>query len=308
MTKHECVEIPIDAIHVADQIRKQFDETAERQMADTILAIGVQQPIRVRPKGDGTFTLMVGERRLRAAVRAGLTSIPAIIESAVLTEAEIVQRQWIENEHRTPLNPIEKATGISTLMKTSGRSSGQAAKMLGTDPSSASKLLAMLTLPEAVQCAVRDGKVPLSLAYEVSVERDPQKRASLCEQLLAGTVAGASGESSDTDAGGASTQKQLIREPLNRDQLRRARRNALATSSIAGRSRVVLQLDAERQLLLIGPGLTTVRTMIDMLEAALPRLRKLKAHTPATVSRMLKEEASSAEAATSPATTAKATG
>jgi ParB family chromosome partitioning protein len=101
-------ELPLDAIVPnAVQPRQVFDEEALEELKDSITAVGLLQPIVVRPVGDGTYELIMGERRWRASQRAGLTTIPAIVRET--QDDAMLRDALLENLHRSQLNPLEEA-------------------------------------------------------------------------------------------------------------------------------------------------------------------------------------------------------
>ena len=99
-----------------DQPRKTFDEKALSELADSIAQHGVIQPLLVRPMPDGSYQLVAGERRWRAARRAGLSEVPVVIRE--MSDSEMMELALIENLQREDLNPIEEAEGLQQLIHT----------------------------------------------------------------------------------------------------------------------------------------------------------------------------------------------
>ena len=127
------------------QPRKNFEPQALNDLADSIAAHGVLQPIVVRPARGG-YVIVAGERRWRAARMAGLSEIPVIIKD--VTESEAMEMALIENLQREDLDPVEEAFGYKQLMERCGLTQEQAAKRLGKSRSSVANSLRLLNLPQ----------------------------------------------------------------------------------------------------------------------------------------------------------------
>ena len=161
------------------QPRTHMDEAALAQLADSILAHGVIQPVVVREIGLGEYELIAGERRWRAARKAGLTEIPAVVR-AVPDEAALAIA-LIENIQREQLNALEEAHGIQRLIDEFGMTHERAAAALGRSRSAVSNLLRLLHLAEPVQDLVYAGKLdmgharallPLPVLDQIDMARD----------------------------------------------------------------------------------------------------------------------------------------
>ncbi len=169
-------ELPVDRIVPNPyQPRTRFDDEATQELAASIKATGVLQPILVRraPDGDG-YQLVAGERRLRAAVVAGLNGIPAIIRD--VSDHEMMELSLVENIQRENLNPIEEAKAFNTLVEKLGMTHDQISERVGKQRVSITNSLRLLALPDEVQDMVSRG--PLSagharalLALETAGER-----------------------------------------------------------------------------------------------------------------------------------------
>ncbi|MBQ7699474.1 MAG: ParB/RepB/Spo0J family partition protein [Clostridia bacterium] len=139
------------------QPRKQFDENAIEELAESVKIHGILQPIIVRAAGDGFFVIVAGERRYRAAKLAGLTEVPVIITD--LSSAEAAEVALVENLQRTDLNPIEIAEAYKTLTEDFSLSQQQLAERIGKPRSSVANALRLLELPEKVKKYVSEGKL-----------------------------------------------------------------------------------------------------------------------------------------------------
>ncbi|MEO7915347.1 MAG: ParB/RepB/Spo0J family partition protein, partial [Novosphingobium sp.] len=147
--------LPVSAIEPhPDQPRRRFDETALDELAASIAARGVIQPVIVRPNGVGHYQLVAGERRWRAAQRASLHEIPAIIRD--LTEREVMALALIENLQREDLNPIEEARAYHRLAEGEGLTQAEIARMVDKSRSHVANFQRLLSLPEPVLVMVEE--------------------------------------------------------------------------------------------------------------------------------------------------------
>ena len=175
---------PVDAVRMLpigqidpnlDQPRRSFDEEALKELAASIRAVGVLQPIIVAPNGE-RFTIIAGERRYRASRLAEQTEIPAIVrdwDSQKRLEAALV-----ENLQRDDLNPIEEAMGVRQLMDETGLTQEKVAERLGKSRPAVANLLRLLTLPESVRQLLIEGKLSAGHARAL-VTVDPRRQVQL---------------------------------------------------------------------------------------------------------------------------------
>ena len=176
----DVLRIPVDMIEPNPyQPRLSFDQEALQELAASIQAVGVIQPIIVCREGE-RYTIVAGERRYRAARLAGLEQIPAIVrdwEKQTRLEAAL-----IENLQRDDLNPVEEAMGVKKLMEETGLTQEQAAQRLGKSRPAVANLLRLLTLPESVIRMLREGKLTAGHARAlVGLEKGKQEKlAQLC--------------------------------------------------------------------------------------------------------------------------------
>ena len=139
------------------QPRKSFDEDGLNELANSIRAHGVVQPIVVRPLNDGFFQLIAGERRWRSSQRAGLTRIPAVIRDS--GEHATLEIALIENLQREDLNPIEEAQAYERLIVEFGLTQEEVAKRVGKNRATIANMLRLLRLPPEVQQWLREDKI-----------------------------------------------------------------------------------------------------------------------------------------------------
>ena len=156
------------------QPRIHFDEEAIAELAESIAQRGVLQPVLLRPDGDG-FQLVAGERRWRAAQKARLHAIPAIVRDIDdSTSAEIA---LIENVQRQDLNAIEEAEGYRKLINSYGHTQDEISKIVHKSRSHVANLLRLLELPEAVKQLLLQGDISMGHARAVATAEDPETLA-----------------------------------------------------------------------------------------------------------------------------------
>ena len=151
-------EIDIDRILPnSHQPRKNFDEDGLNELADSIREHGLVQPVVVRPLDDGFFQLIAGERRWRAAQRAALVRIPAVIREA--NEHDVLELALIENLQREDLNPIEEAQAYERLIVDFGMTQEEVARRVGKNRTTIANMLRLLRLPPEVQQWLRENRI-----------------------------------------------------------------------------------------------------------------------------------------------------
>ena len=151
-------DIPVNAIDPnPNQPRVHFDEASLAELTASILAIGVLQPILVRPEGSDRFQLIAGERRWRAASRAGLQMIPAIVR--VTDDVSSVEQALVENLHRQDLTPLEEAAAYQQLLEDFNMTHEQVASKVGKSRSAITNALRLLGLPPSIQSLLADGRL-----------------------------------------------------------------------------------------------------------------------------------------------------
>jgi len=165
--------VPIDLVQRnPGQPRKSFDETELNELASSIRTHGVLQPILVRPIAGGKYEIVAGERRWRAAQRAGLHTIPAVVRD--LNEVEVLEIAIVENVQRMDLNPIEEANGFQALIDRFGRTQEEIAEAVGKSRPHIANMLRLLKLPEDIQEMVRDGRLSSGHARAILTAPDPR--------------------------------------------------------------------------------------------------------------------------------------
>lgn len=140
-----------------NQPRVHFDEESLAELAASIREIGVLQPVLVRPLADGSYQLIAGERRWRAARRAGLAVIPAVVRST--DDLGSVERALVENLHRQDLTPLEEAAAYQQLIEDFSLTHEQVAGRVGKSRSAVTNTLRLMSLPAAIQHLLADGRL-----------------------------------------------------------------------------------------------------------------------------------------------------
>jgi ParB family chromosome partitioning protein len=175
--------VPIDRIRQNPyQPRKAFDEDELNQLCASIREHGVLQPLVVRPDGDG-FLLIAGERRLRAAQRAGLDTIPVHVVD--FNDQQVLEAALAENIQRSDLNPIEKAQGFKDYLERFGMTQDRLAERLGLDRTTISNLVGLLNLAPEVQDWVRVGQLSQGHAKVLKGIPEHDRQVALAKETIA---------------------------------------------------------------------------------------------------------------------------
>lgn len=177
-------EIEIDVNEIRPnpyQPRKEFDPQALNELANSIKIHGVFTPVLVR-KSVGGYVLIAGERRLRAAKIAGLTTIPAV--SVDFTEEEMMEIAILENVQRENLNPMEEATAYESLVKNLGYTQEQLAERVGKSREYCANIMRLLKLPVEVQDMVVDKKLTMSHVRPLLGLKDEDEMYTAAQKIL----------------------------------------------------------------------------------------------------------------------------
>jgi ParB family transcriptional regulator, chromosome partitioning protein len=185
-----AVEVPVEKIQPdPTQPREEFEPEALQRLADSMKTKGQLQPIRVRwDESRGAYVIVVGERRWRAAVMAGLSMMTCVLQEGTLDSGEQLAIQLVENALREDLRPVEQAKAYRRLMETHGWSGNRLAKELAIDQAAVSRALSLLDLPDAVQAKVEAGTLPSRTAYEIGKLADVSEQITLAERAAAGEI------------------------------------------------------------------------------------------------------------------------
>lgn len=175
----------IDLAHISpnpDQPRTSFDETALDELASSIRELGIIQPLSLRKTGPDSYQIIAGERRYRAAQKAGLKSVPAYIRTA--NEAELTEMALIENIQREDLNAIEIALTFKKLIDRYELTQERLSERIGKKRATIANFLRLLKLPAEVQLGLRDKRVDMGHARALLSVDNPSVQLKIYKEIL----------------------------------------------------------------------------------------------------------------------------
>jgi ParB family chromosome partitioning protein len=174
---------PVEEIHPSPhQPRQHFPEGTLEELAQSIREKGLIQPVIVRRSAEGSYELIAGERRWRAAQKAGLTEVPAIVRDA--DEEEVLELALVENLQREDLNPVEEAQAYRLLLDRTGLSQEALAGRIGKSRVAVANALRLLTLPPEALEALRDGSITPGHARAILSCSGDEARRDLLRHIL----------------------------------------------------------------------------------------------------------------------------
>jgi ParB family chromosome partitioning protein len=177
-------EVPLVSIHPNPlQPRTQFDEETMTSLAVSIREVGVLQPVLVRETGAGEYQLIAGERRWRAARRAGLQSIPVLVQES--SDVHSLEQALVENLHREDLGALEEAAAFQQLVEGFGYTHEQVASRVGKSRTAVTNTLRLLQLPTGVQRFLADGAISVGHARALLGTPDRSFQEDLAKQTVA---------------------------------------------------------------------------------------------------------------------------
>ena len=180
----QLLDLPLTAITPNPrQPREIFDPEELEGLATSLADVGMLQPLVVRPAAGGGYELVAGERRLRAAELAGLSTVPAVLRHT--EDAALLKEALVENIHRVQLNPLEEAAAYQQLLEEFGVTQDELAGRLGRSRSAIANTIRLLRLPSAVQRRVAAGVLSAGHARAVLALDDPGEQTRLAERIVA---------------------------------------------------------------------------------------------------------------------------
>ncbi|HEX5759550.1 MAG TPA: ParB/RepB/Spo0J family partition protein, partial [Thermoanaerobaculia bacterium] len=233
-------ELPVDRLQPNRlQPRSAFDEAALDELAESIRTQGVVQPLVVTSSEDGTYTIVAGERRWRAARRAGLATVPVVVRR-LGDERELLELALVENLQRSDLNAIEEAEAYRALQEGFGLSQEGVAARVGKSRAAVANAVRLLKLADEVRQMLRDGRLTAGQARPL-LALDPAAQVAMAERAvaeglsarqlerLAGEAAGAGGAAgaqarpapAPPEAHAAAAAEKLTRRLQTRVEIRR---------------------------------------------------------------------------------------
>lgn len=175
--------LPISSIEPnPDQPRTNFDEEALDDLAESIKQLGVIQPITVRKISDDKYQIISGERRFRAAQKAGLSKIPSYIKTA--EDETVMQMALVENVQREDLNAIEIALSYKALTETQNLTQEKISSLVGKKRATVSNYLRLLKLPAEIQLGISKKQIDMAHARALLSLDDPQKQLEIYEKAI----------------------------------------------------------------------------------------------------------------------------
>jgi ParB family chromosome partitioning protein len=243
-TTDELRDLPLDVIAASPtQPRRHFDDDALQALAGSLSERGVLQPVLVRPKAGGTYELVAGERRWRAAQIAGLASIPALIRPR--GDAEAIELALIENMAREDLNPMEEARACAALVEELGLTREEVGRRVGRSRVAVSNLMRLLDLPdEAIelveQNALSEGHGRALLLAEDHAVRSSLARSAAHNGWSVRTVEARAREANDpVSARRPAARRSRSADNVHPDQAQAAREIADALGAAFGAEVIV---------------------------------------------------------------------
>lgn len=165
-----------------DQPRRTFSEESLDELASSIRELGIVQPLTLRLTDSGNYQIIAGERRWRAAGRAGLVSVPAYVRTA--SDSEMTEMALIENIQREDLNAIEVALGFKKLIDSYSLTQERLSERLGKKRATIANHLRLLKLPAEIQLGLRDRNIDMGHARAILAVADPKDQLKLYKRIL----------------------------------------------------------------------------------------------------------------------------
>lgn len=203
------------------QPRTEFDESALSELVGSIKVQGIIQPLLVRPMDDGDFELVAGERRLRAAERAGLTHVPVFVRE--ISDGESLELALVENIQRDDLSPLEEATAYQRLINEFHHTQEEVAARVGKSRPAIANALRLLKLPEAIKRDLSRGRLTAGHARVLLSIDDPDAQLRAAKQIQ-------TREMSVRDAEQLVAVRKGAAKPASRDPNRAALERQLSTA------------------------------------------------------------------------------
>jgi ParB family chromosome partitioning protein len=244
----ELVHLPVERIHANPrQPRRRFDSEATTALADSIRAQGVVQPVLVRPRAEGGYELIAGERRWRAAREAGTPTVPALVREA--DDRETLVLGLVENVAREQLSPVEEARAYAMLLDEFGLSLGDVAEKVGRSKPSVSNRLRLLELPDDVLAMLERNELTEGHARAILAVPDQGGRRKLARQVVRQGLSVRAVERAARWAG-ARTKKRRVHpvDPALAERVRSGLKRAIGFEARVGATKVEIAFDDEHEL------------------------------------------------------------
>jgi ParB family transcriptional regulator, chromosome partitioning protein len=244
----ELAHVPVDQIHPnGRQPRKRFESESVGGLAESIRAQGLIQPVVVRPRLEGGYELIAGERRWRAAREAGIDSVPAIIRDA--DDRETLLLGLVENVAREDLSPVEEARAYALLLDEFGLSLGEIAERVGKAKPTVSNRIRLLELPDDVLGMVSRQELTEGHARAVLSVPDQDGRRRLARAIVREGLSVRAAERAARWAGARTKERRVAKvDPVLVERVKIAFRHLTGFEASVGASGLRVALDGEVQL------------------------------------------------------------
>ena len=252
-------EIEIDKIFAnPNQPRRDFNEDALKELADSINELGVIQPITLRNMEDGTYQIIAGERRFRASQLAGKSTIPAYILKA--DDEETMEMALIENIQREDLNPLEIALAYQQLIEQHNLSQEQLSKRVGKGRATIANFLRILKLPAAIQVALQEKKIDMghakallsleSHADQLNLFQEIEKNSYSVREVeeMARAIKEGNGDSHTTPKKSADKKQDAVYHQLKKHLTQFFQTPVQLTCSAKGSGKISIKFKDEQEL------------------------------------------------------------
>ncbi len=244
----ELAELPVEQIHPNPrQPRRRFEPDAATGLASSVRAQGLLQPIVVRPRPEGGWELIAGERRWRAAKDAGLPNVPALIRNA--DDRDTLLLSLVENVAREQLSPVEEARAYAVLIDEFGLSLGDVAERVGKAKPTVSNRVRLLELPEDVLWMLARGDLTERHARAVLAVPDREGQKKLARRIVEQGLSARAAERAAQDAGAKrKPRKKSAVDPALATRVRDAFERATGFRARVGADQVVVEFRDEHEL------------------------------------------------------------
>lgn len=244
----ELAELPVDQIHANPrQPRRRFEPDAATGLASSVRAQGLLQPVVVRPRPEGGWELIAGERRWRAAKDAGLPNLPALIRTA--DDRDSLLLSLVENVAREQLSAVEEARAYAVLLDEFGLSLGGVAERVGKAKSTVSNRVRLLELPEDVLWMLARGELTERHARAVLAVPDREGQKKLAKRIVEQGLSAVAAERAAQDAGAKrKPRKKSAVDPALAGRVREAFERATGFKARVGPDQVVVEFRDEHEL------------------------------------------------------------
>ena len=248
------LEIALDAISFNPyQPRKSYDDEKLQDLIRSVRVHGILQPVVVRPKAEGTYELVAGERRLRAASEAGLTKIPAVVRE--LTNEQSLEVALIENLQREDISPIEAARAYRRLAEEFGLSQDDIAFRVGKSRPSVANTLRLLNLPTEIQMSLEKGDITEGHARALLSISDPEAQQRTWRTVVGERLSVREAERISKDGASSTVSREtipILEKDANildiEDRLRRLFGSKVSIRSRQGRGKIDIEFYSQDDL------------------------------------------------------------